>query len=269
MDLTANLRRLGTRFWHGGIPWAWDAFRDRVRPERPAFLPQARTSILGRHGVEIGGPSRVFRPREALPVYDWAESIDNVNFSVKTTWEHGLRDGAAFPFNRRRAPGRQWIREATDLRGIADGAYEFVVSSHCLEHVANPLAALAEWLRVARAGALLVLIVPNPARSFDHCRPITTLAHLREDLRCGTQESDLGHLAEVLQLHDLARDPGAGGPAEFRARSERNATNRCMHQHVFDPDLVAASLRETGWSVLVVERIRPVHLMALARKAIA
>lgn len=265
MDLAANLRRLGIRLRHGGIPWAWGALRDRVLPERPTFGPRAHAGILGRRGIEIGGPSRVFGSRGAVPAYAWAGCVDNVAFASETAWENGLRDGGPFVFHPEKPPGTQWIREATDLHGIPAATYEFVLSSHCLEHVANPLAALVEWRRVSKAGALLALIVPDPRRSFDHRRPVTPMAHLRDDFRACTAEDDLTHLPEILELHNRMRDPDAGTADQFRTRSEKNAVNRCLHHHVFDSGLLAAAMVETGWSVLALERIRPVHIIALAQ----
>ena len=37
------------------------------------------------YGLEIGGPSKIFR--KAIPVYPKAEKIDFVNFSNSTMWE--------------------------------------------------------------------------------------------------------------------------------------------------------------------------------------
>ncbi len=46
-------------------------------------------------------------------------------------------------------PGIQYVRDATDLHGIPDEKYDFVVASHALEHIANPLRAVSEWTRVS------------------------------------------------------------------------------------------------------------------------
>lgn len=257
---------LRQRLRQGGWRWLWRAAWDRIAPQRPAFAGDVRRALAGRRGIEIGGPSRVFRARGALPVYPEIESLDNVNFAGRTAWESPLADGAPFHFQSGQPPGTQFLREATALQGIADARYDFVLSSHCLEHVANPLRALHEWRRVTRAGGHLVLVLPDPARSFDHRRPVTTLEHLRADLARDTGEDDGTHVAEVLALHDLARDPGAGTPAEFRARTLGNAEHRCVHHHVFDLELMAAALREAGWRVLALEAVRPVHQVAFARK---
>lgn len=262
-----NVRgRLLHRLRHGDWRWFARAVRDRLAPVRPSFAEPLATALRDRHGLEIGGPSRLFRPSGGLPAYDWLTRVDNVNFASTTAWESNAAEGGAFHFHPARMPGRQYVREAGDLKGLGDTSYDIVLSSHCLEHLANPLRALREWRRVVRPGGNLLLALPDPRHTFDHRRPVTTLAHLKEDESADRTENDLTHLSEVLALHDLQRDPDAGSPAEFRTRSERNALHRCLHHHVFDLALVRAMLAETGWHVIATETLRPMHLVAWARR---
>lgn len=262
-------QRLARRLRGGGVRWLLGAVFDRVAPARPAMGPAVLASTSGRRGLEIGGPSRLFGARGLLPVYPRAARIDNVNFAARTAWEEGLRDGGEFRFDAALPAGTQWLREATALTGLADASYDFILSSHCLEHVANPLGALREWRRVLRDGGHLILVLPDPAKTFDHRRPITTLAHLRDDGARQTGEDDTTHLAEILALHDVDRDAGVGSAAEFRERAAQNARNRCLHHHVFDLALMSAALSDAGWRVLATERARPMHFLALARKEAA
>lgn len=51
--------------------------------------------------------------------------------------------------------------DAQFLTGVADGAFDFVHSSHCLEHLVDPVIGLANWLRVVRPGGHLVVTVPD------------------------------------------------------------------------------------------------------------
>ena len=254
------------RLRHGGIAWLGAALRERITPARPSFVFFAQAALSKRRGLEIGGPSRLFRLRGGLPVYAWAASIDNINFAAGTAWEAGLREGGDFIFNTAKPAGRQYLREATDLHGLADASYDFLLSSHCLEHVANPLAALREWHRVTRPGGHLLLALPDPVRTFDHRRPVTTFAHLESDFARQTGEDDLTHLQEILALHDLARDPLAGSHSQFEIRARANAENRCLHHHVFDLALMRAALTEAGWTVHATETLAPLHLAAWAQK---
>jgi SAM-dependent methyltransferase len=262
----ASVTVLIKRLRHGGLRWLAGAFRDRVFPARPAFFEDARHALAHRSALEIGGPSRLFRPNGGLPAYAWLETLDNINFAAGTAWEHNLREGGEFRFHPAKPPGRQFLREAVDLSGIADSTYDAILSSHCLEHVANPLATLREWLRVTRPGGHLLIVLPDPARTFDHRRQITSLDHLVSDFQAHRAEDDLTHLDEVLAFHDLALDPAAGTVAEFAARARANPSNRCLHHHVFDLGLLRTALAEAGWQVTASEKLAPIHLAAFARK---
>jgi rhamnosyl/mannosyltransferase len=169
-------------------------------------------------------------------------------------------------FDEGKRPGRQYIREATALAGIEDGQYEFVLSSHTLEHTANPIRAIREWSRVLQGGGILVLVVPHRNGTFDHRRPVTTLAHLQDDFERGAREDDTTHLPEILALHDLGRDPGAQDRATFEARAARNEENRSLHHHVFDTDLVARLLDSLDLRILCLQPLKPCHIVAVAQK---
>lgn len=266
MPLATQYRKFAAALRRGEFAEVADALLNRIVGSRSHLAPRILDVTRARTGLEIGGPSTLFGTEGALPVYTQVLRIDNVNFATETAWEHGLRDGGAFQFSPKRAPGTQFLREATALTGLPDSSYDFVLSSHCLEHVANPLAALKEWFRITRPGGWLVLALPDPRRTFDHRRPVTTFEHLLEDYEHGTREDDLTHLDEILALHDLHRDLAAGSLDQFRARSMQNEKNRCLHHHVFDLSLIRTILAETGWLVLQTEKARPLHLLALAQK---
>jgi len=226
-------------------------------------------AVRRKTGLEIGGPSAVFGPRGLLPVYRAAGRIDNCNFGHATMWEGAVAEGETFRFDPSAPPGRQYVAEAANLGRIASEAYDFVLSSHALEHVANPLKALAEWKRVLRPEGLLVLVLPHKDGAFDHRRPVTALSHLVEDFERGVGEDDLTHLEEILELHDLARDPGAGSAEAFRARSLKNLENRGLHHHVFDGPLAVELVRHAGLEVLHAAWHRPMDIVVIARKAAA
>ena len=51
--------------------------------------------------------------------------------------------------------------DAQYLAGIEDESFDFVYSSHCLEHMYNVRVALKNWFRVVRKGGYLILAVPH------------------------------------------------------------------------------------------------------------
>lgn len=224
--------------------------------------------VGGRTGLEVGGPSQMFSRSGLYPVYEAAGRVDNCTFAGETMWEGVVVEGATFRYARGRAPGRQYVTEATDLRGVASDSYDFVLSSHCLEHVANPLRALGEWIRVLKPGGLMVMVLPNKEGTFDHRRPVTPFVHLIGDFQDDVGEDDLTHLPEILDLHDLAMDPGSASFEAFKARSLRNFENRGLHHHTFDAPLVAQIADHAGLKTLSLTLRGPDNICLLARKPI-
>lgn len=187
--------------------------------------------FLDKTGLEIGGPSWLFKGR--MPVYDKIKALDNVNFSASTVWTGTVDADRGFVVDGRRV-GRQYILDAVDLSPVGKDAYDFVLSCNNIEHIANPMKAMEQWLSVLKKGGVLVVVAPRKEANFDHNRETVTFGHLLADYENDTAEDDLTHLEEILALHDLRRDLHAGTMAQFRERSLRNFENRCLHQHVFD-----------------------------------
>lgn len=217
-------------------------------------------------GLEIGGPSPVFRVGGLFPVYETAKCVDNVNFSSKTCWEGDLKDGQNFYFHPKKEPGTQFIGEGGSLSSLPNEVYDFVLSCHMLEHAANPLGVLQEWKRLLKMGGKLMLILPHKDGTFDHLRPITELQHLIEDFENSRGEDDATHLQEILTMHDLRRDPQQASTVDFEKWIKANKVNRGAHQHVFDMNLSAQMLTQSGFQMLAMEAARPFHIFLLATK---
>jgi SAM-dependent methyltransferase len=192
--------------------------------------------LRGKSGIEIGGPSVTFKT--LVPIYQVIAGLDGVNFASETIWEGSIKEGANFSYYKRKA-GNQYIVEAATLSPIESNMYDFVLSSNCLEHIANPLKALKEWIRVTKRNGYLLLVLPNKKDNFDHERPVTSFEHLLEDFDSETNEHDLTHMEEILELHDLSLDPTGGSHKEFEIRCLNNFWTRGMHHHVFDMQLIA------------------------------
>lgn len=249
-----------------GISGLLKAVYSRALPQRLGYYPHCKSFFESGIGLEIGGPSGIFRQRGLIPVYPVAARIDNCNFNSQTVWEGGISEGDTFIFDNKKAPGYQYISEASNLQCIEDSSYEFVLSSHCIEHLANPLKGLAEWVRALKQDGLLVLIIPHKDGTFDHRRPVTSLEHLIQDFESQTDEGDMTHLEEILRLHDLSKDPGAGDFDSFQQRSKRNVENRCLHQHVFDTRLAVEVVNHMELQILAIELFHPYHIIIIAKK---
>lgn len=249
---------------HGAAGVARLAWR-RILGSRAACYSIIQGLVSDRVGLEIGGPSPIFSRRGLLPVYPVATRVDNCNFRSHTVWEGTIQEGRTFVFDPRREPGHQYLAEATDLAPIVAETYDFVLLSHTLEHIANPLRALEEFGRVLKRDGILVLVLPHKQATFDHRRPVTTMTHLIDDYTRATAEDDTTHLAEILALHDLGRDPGIDDKDAFARRCRENPDNRCMHHHVFDTALAVEMVGWRGWQILAVEPAFPHHLVLVSR----
>jgi SAM-dependent methyltransferase len=51
--------------------------------------------------------------------------------------------------------------DAQFMAGVADGTYDFVHSSHCLEHLNDPQEGLQNWFRILRPGGHLTITFPD------------------------------------------------------------------------------------------------------------
>jgi SAM-dependent methyltransferase len=203
-----------------------------------------------------------------VPIYDILGSLDNCLYSGSTIWTGQVLEGHTFLYQPGREPGAQIICDATDMQPIKDSSYECILACHCLEHIANPLRALAEWKRVLKDDGLLLLILPHKDGTFDWRRPTTPLTHLIEDYKTGVGEQDLTHLPEILELHDLSKDEAAGTREQFRQRCLENHVNRAMHHHVFDTRAALAVVNEVGFKILRVDNLKPFHIIILASRTL-
>ncbi len=51
--------------------------------------------------------------------------------------------------------------DAMVMAGVDDNIYDFVHSSHCLEHLSDPYVALENWIRICKSGGHLVITIPD------------------------------------------------------------------------------------------------------------
>jgi SAM-dependent methyltransferase len=236
MGVTDRLRRL-----------RWEAAGHYSRPLGIRFTD----GLQGAKALEIGGPTASFTAGGLLPVYPLVASVDNVQWAADTVWHGEQGDGDYAPGGAVR--GKVVIADDVGLPGVRDGSYDAVIHAHVIEHLANPLRAVAAWKRVLATDGALLMIAPHKQGTFDHRRDVTSLDHIREDFERGTGEDDLTHLDETLALHDRSRDAEPGTQAEWEARRRDNFNTRLIHHHVFTARSLIELLRAGGFQIAALE----------------
>lgn len=129
--------------------------------------------LLGLRGVEIGGAAH----------NDFF--LDTVNVDLAST---PSTSDAQLRYTGRRMPV-DVIARADDLPFAAD-SFVFVLASHVLEHLPDPIGALKEWLRVAQRFVFVVL--PQPDNPFDAHRGPSTFDELAYRHRAGLTSGEWG-----------------------------------------------------------------------------
>ena len=83
-------------------------------------------------GVDVGGG------------YDGLDNYVKLFPRIRSVKNYDLKDG-----------------DAQLMPGVPDALYDFVHSSHCLEHMRDPYEALKNWWRILKPGGHLIVMVPD------------------------------------------------------------------------------------------------------------
>lgn len=191
--------------------------------DAPAFkrLREPAWALLSGHGLEVGA---LHEPAplpadctveyvDALTRAEAAALFPEVDASLLVEPDH-IRD---------------MDRDA--LSGLADDHYDFVVLSHVIEHLAEPIGALAEVFRVLKPGGHAVIAAPDRHYTFDRLRGNTPFGQLLIQHERGVKTvSDEQYIDFLGGVHPKVLRSGAAAfdkaLASVRARRE--------HAHVWD-----------------------------------
>jgi len=210
-----------------------------------------------KNGVEIGGPS----PEIGDIIYKNSFNMDNVVFKNDTIWCDQTLEYNYYPNKK----GKNIINDAVNISLIEDEIYDFCFSSHCLEHIANPLKAMKEWLRITKKDGYIIIIVPEKNSCFDHYRNYSKFSKLLLQFENDVGEDDLSTLPEILKNHDLSMDEPAGDLGQFTQRSLDNFNNRCLHHYVYNPDLLMEICNYFNCEFIYTETIG-IHIWFIIKK---
>lgn len=231
-----------------------------IRQPKKRVLIHEAWKLRGKKGIEIGGPTAFFGARSPLPVYVFCKTLDDVNYNDGNVSGENRQKGV-FNYYKKKI-GRQIIAEGTNLAGIPDQSYDFLLSSHSLEHIANPIKALFEWKRILKPGGTIILLLPDKRYTFDYKRPYTSFDHLFQDYTSDTGEGDQTHIEEILSTYDSSK--AAFSNAEYAVYLKDNYRYRYAHHHVFSQEVVSQMLAFVGLHVRNQADYYQLHLITVA-----
>ena len=127
------------------------------------------------------------------------------------------------------------------LQLFESNSMDFVILSHVIEHVANPIAVLDELFRVCKPAGHVVIAVPDKDYTFDKPRQLTPFTHLLEEYQQQvTTVSDAHYLDFLKAVHPEV----FSRPAEQFARDLAGVRARREHAHVWNSASFASFMRE-------------------------
>lgn len=91
-----------------------------------------------------------------------------------------------------------------EAMALPDGQWDYVFSSHCLEHLANPVAALEHWKSRIRPGGVLFLYLPHPDMTYWRPQNCRKHLHLFWPDDTARMVRDLGFVDVIHSERDLA-----------------------------------------------------------------
>jgi ubiquinone/menaquinone biosynthesis C-methylase UbiE len=166
-------------------------------------------------GVEFGAlHSALAVPNSVTVKYADMESIEQLQVSYPDIEDIRVPD---------------FVTDLESMRGIDDSSMDFVIANHVLEHVEDPLRALASMNRVLRPSGIAFIALPDKRFTFDREREITPLAHLIKDHQQGPDWSLAGHYDEWIRCVD--RLAGDAHKQKYAVMLEKRSN---IHFHVWD-----------------------------------
>jgi SAM-dependent methyltransferase len=139
------------------------------------------------------------------------------------------------------------------LSALDDESQDFVIASHVLEHLANPLAMLGEIQRVLRSRGVALVLLPDRRRTFDRARRPTPVQHLVAEYEADVTTVSDDHLEDFLRGVGEWHDDWS---ADARTEAIERHRQRSFHVHCWNEDEFSETLLhviETGrqqWDLL-------------------
>jgi SAM-dependent methyltransferase len=217
---------------------------------------------------------------EIGPYYSPLLNGPNTRYFDVLSREAMISRAAAEGFDGTAAPVIDYVSPTGDLGIVPGGAFDFVLSSHALEHQPDLVSHLHGVERLLRPGGRYLAIVPDKRYCYDHFNPESTIAEIVE---AHAEKRRVHTLRNVLNQHvmtthnDCVRHWDGDHGNFLEACDERiragmleytasNGEYIDVHAWYFTPAsarTIFRALRDARFTSLVLERMYPTRRHAL------
>lgn len=217
------------------------------------LAPRPLRATLQRHlhgtGLELGPGHQPFPVPDGTRVSlvdQWVPADSRALF-------YELDDEVAFP-----QPDIVANLDTERLAMVAGDSQDFVIASHILEHLADPVGMLEDIHRVLRPGGVLVALLPDRRRTFDRTRYGTGVDHVMAEHRAGITAVDDDHIVEfILHADHLMRRAEGKEPEPLTDELVEAHRLRSIHAHCWTEDefldLLLYASRDVGLGFRLVD----------------
>ena len=221
-------------FWRGPkfiklrILWNRLFFRIKMSRGVKKLIPL----FSGKKGIRIGGMLS-------------GEFQECLSYSTKVIDVNIVRERLGQPTN------ADYLTDATNLYFAKDDEFDFVCSSHVLEHLVNPIKALYECKRVIKRGGIIYCGVPDKRFTFDHRRQRTPLSHLIDDYQKNVAQNDTTHIQDLVDKWDERLDLCWDNRQQLLEHIRANPLSG-IHHHVWIKDDVVELFKYVHLEIVYV-----------------
>lgn len=215
--------------------------------------------LNGKSGIEFGGPTELFSgPSFGMDLYKQI-FLDGGNIIKNNYFQSDI--GSNYFYGDK--IGKQFDLDCTNQQQLSEiRKYDFVLTSHAIEHFANPIKTLKLWEKyILKDGGYILSIIPDYQYCFDRKRPLTKIEHLVQDFENDVGEDDTTHIQEQKDLHDWSH----GGHPQFYELCEINHLTRVVHHHTFDIELVEEMFDYCGFKKVLSFKHDELNIINLSK----
>tara|TARA_B110000879_G_C11116345_1_gene489719 strand:+ start:738 stop:1463 length:726 start_codon:yes stop_codon:yes gene_type:complete len=227
-----------------------------------------KSSSDNKIALEIGGPTLLFT-HEYFPnidsekyfeLYSLFNSVDSVN----------LYNLESFQTVKKSANNTVYRTMYTSFDALTT-KYDWLLSSHTIEHIANPIKFLKDYRNLLNDEGHIITFLPNKYMYWERHREFTTFEHIISDYENDVGEDDKTHIEEnLIDDHPYNINPNHPDNISgltWKQMCEDNEKHRGMHHHVYSADTCQKLHEYCGFSTIAcfISPLDPLQIIYIGK----